>query len=142
MAIYVYLTATGALYSWSPNDSDPVADAPTLAANGMTAVAGLPALDGTHQWDATTKTVVTVSAPATPNMISAWQFIMLFTPAEHAAIRASTDQKVMQFMMAIMAAQRVELNNSIVQSGVNYLASIGLLTQANATLILSGQASQ
>jgi hypothetical protein len=142
MAIYVYNTTTGALVSYCPNDADPVAPAATLAANGLTAVSGLPALSPTEQWSATSKTVVTVTAPVAPNWIPTYQFILLFTPAEHAAIMASTDQSVQQFLVAISTAQQVNLNAPVVQNGINYLVSISLLTQANATLILSGQPSQ
>jgi hypothetical protein len=142
MAIYVYNTTTGALVSYCPNDTDPVAPAATLAANGLTAVSGLPALSPTTQWSASSKTVVTVTAPVNPNWIPTYQFILLFTPAEHAAIQSSTDQRVTQFLMAITTAQQVNLNDPILQNGISYLVSISLLTQANATLILSGQPSQ
>jgi hypothetical protein len=110
----------------------------TLAANRLASANGLPALDGTHAWNASSKTVVTV-ADTTPNWIQSYQFIMLFTPAEHSAIVASTDPKVQQFLMAVTSAQKINLKNPVVQNGVDYLASIG---QANATLILSGQPSQ
>jgi hypothetical protein len=142
MAIYIYKVADGSLYSWAPNDSDPVADDAALAAAGLAKVAGLAPLDPTHAWDATTKTVIVVAAASAPNLIATWKFVMLFTPAEHAAIAASADQKVQQFMMAVQVAQTIDLNDPVVQAGINYLASISLLTQANATLILSGQASQ
>jgi hypothetical protein len=67
---------------------------------------------------------------------------LLFTAAEHAAIVASTDQNVQQFLMPVSTAKNVNLNSSVIQNGINYLVSIGLLTQANATLILSRQPSQ
>jgi hypothetical protein len=142
MAIYVYNTTTGVLVSWCQNDTDPVAPAATLAVNGLASVSGLPALDSTHAWSASSKTVVTVNAAVAPKWIPTYQFILLFTPAEHAAIQASTDQRVTQFLMAITTAQQVNLNDPVVQNGINYLVSISLLTQANATLILSGQPSQ
>lgn len=142
MAIYVYNATTGALVSWCPNDTDPIASADVLLAQGLTSVSGLPALDSTHAWNANTKTIVTVTPPVMPNYIEPYQFILLFTSAEHAAIAASTDQKVTQFMMAIQVASTINLNDPVVQNGVNYLVSIGLLTQANANLILSGQPSQ
>jgi hypothetical protein len=142
MAQYVYVTATGALYSWTPNDTDPVADSETLAANGLAVVSGLAALDSSHAWSASGKTVVSVTPPTPALNITSWQFVMLFTPAEHAAIAASTDAKVQQFLMALQVALMINLNDPIVQGGVNYLVSISLLTQANATLILSGQASE
>lgn len=142
MAIYVYNTITGALFSWCPNDNDQVASTESLTAQGLTAVSGLPALDATHVWSAAAKTVVSVAVPTSPNFIPTWQFIMLFTPAEHAAIASSTDQRVQQFMMAISVAQQINLNDTIVQGALNYLVNVGLLTQANANLILSGQPSQ
>ncbi len=142
MAIYVYNTTTGALFSWSPNDTDPVAPAATLAANGLAAVSGLPALSPTVAWNPSTKTTETVTAPVPVNNIATYQFIMLFTPTEHSAVVASTDPKVQQFLMATQVAQTINLNDPIVQGAMAYLVSLGLLTQANATLILSGQASQ
>jgi len=142
MAVYVYKVATGELYSWSPGDSDPVASDAMLAAAGLAKVAGLAPLDATHVWDALSKSVVVVAAPVVPNNIETWKFVLLFTPAEHAAIAASSDQRVTQFMMAVQVAQTINLNDPIVQGGVNYLVTAGLLTSANAALILSGQASQ
>jgi len=142
MATYVYKIADGSLYSWNANDGDPVASDATLAAAGLAKVTGLLPLDATHAWDAPSKSVVVVAAPVVPNNVETWKFILLFTPAEHAAIAASTDQRVTQFMLAVQVAQTINLNDPIVQGGVNYLASIGLLTPANAALILSGQASQ
>ncbi len=142
MAIYVYNTTTGALVSYCPNDTDPVAPAATLAANGFTAVSGLPALGPTVVWNATTKTTATVTPPAPTNFIPTYEFILLFTPAEHAAIAASTDPAVQQLLMAIGVAQQVDLNSPTIQGAMSYLVSLNLLTQANATLILSGQASQ
>jgi hypothetical protein len=141
MALYVYKIADGSLYSWAPNDTDPVAADATLAASGLTKVTGLAPLDASHAWDMATKTVVSVTPPTPSNDIEVWKFIMLFTPAEHAAIAASTDQRVTQFMMAIQVAQTINLNEPIVQGGINYLVTAGLLTQANANLIISGQAS-
>ena len=142
MALYVYNSTTGALYSWCQNDNDPVADSATLAAAGLVMVKGLPALDSSHQWSDTAKTVVAVTPPTPPNWITSYQFILLFTPAEHAAISASTDHKVQQFLRAISVSQKVNINDPIVVNGVNYLVSVNLLTQSNATLILSGQPSQ
>ena len=68
MAIYVYVTNTGALYSYCPNDTDPVAPLATLQKNGLTAVSGLPQLSPTVAWNPASKTTqavvpVAVSAP-------------------------------------------------------------------------------
>lgn len=142
MARYVYNITTGALYSWTPGDSDPVADADTLAAKGLAVVSGLPSLGPMIAWNAASKTTVTVTPPPPPNPIPTYAFILLFTPAEHAAIVASTDPKVQQMLMAIGVAQTIDLNSATIQGAIAYLVSLGLLTQANATLILSGQPSQ
>jgi hypothetical protein len=141
MALYVYVAATGELYSWSPNDTDPVADALTLKANGFVAIKGLPPLDPSHAWSPAQLTVVSVTPPTPPLWIPTYQFILLFTPFEHSAIVASTDLKVQQLLMAIGVAQQINLNDPIIQGAMAYLVSLNLLTQANATLILSGQPS-
>jgi len=142
MAIYVYNSTTGELYSWCPNDTDPVTGSGTLYLNGMDSVSGLPALDATHVWDASRKTVVTMAAATLPNWIETYQFILLFTPAEHAAIVASTDHRVRQFMMAVQTAHRINLNDRVMQDAMHYLVGINLISSANAALILSGKPSQ
>ena len=139
MALYVYRIDDGMLVSWCPGDDDPVASADELAANSLAMVSGLPPLDATHTWDATQKTVVTRSPP--PPSIPTYQFIMLFNPDEHAAIAASTDSRVQQFLMALNTTQITNLADPMIVNGVNYLVSLGLLTQANADLILSGKPS-
>lgn len=139
MALYVYKTGDGSLYSWSPNDSDPVAPADVLAANGMAVVSGLPAKDATHDWDATQKTVVSITTPPPTNFIDAHLFVMCFTGAESVAIKASTDAQVVRFMLMLSVAKRVDLNSATVQGGVNYLASIGLIQPARVAQILAGQ---
>lgn len=139
MALYVYNTATGELYSWAPNDSDPVASADELAAKGMSVASGLPALDATHAWDAATKTVVTVAAPVLPKFVSAWQFIQSFTATEAAAIKASADANVQRFMLMLTVTQQVDLNNAVVQGGIQYLAAVGLIAPERVAQILAGQ---
>lgn len=140
MAIYVYATATGALVSWCPNDTDPVAPAATLAANGLASMSGLPALDATHAWDAASKTVVVVAAPVQPLWVSSYQFILLFTAAETTAIRASTDANVQHWLFALSVAQQVDLNDTAtVQPGLGYLASLGLITSARMAQIIANQ---
>jgi len=142
MAIYVYNSVTGALVSYCPSDTDPVADAATLSAKGLTAVSGLPAQDASHQWDATTKTVVSVTPAPPPNYIPSYQFANLFTAAELQAIKQSADANVQKFFTMATLAPQVNLNDPITQNGVNYLVTVGILTQVNANLILAGQSSQ
>lgn len=139
MAIYVCQITGGALVSYCPDDTDPVADSATLAAKALEAHTGLPALDATHQWDAATKSVVTVSAATLPNLVPAFDFIQCFTGAEAAAIKASTDPLVIRFLLMLSVTQQIDLNSATVQNGVGYLASIGLIAQARVPQILAGQ---
>jgi hypothetical protein len=139
MAIYVYTAATGVLYSYCPNDSDPVADPATLKAKGLTATTGLPALTPTHQWDPATKTVAIVAATELPNFIPAYLFVNCFTGAETVAIQASTDPLVKRFLLMLSVAQQVNLNDPTVQNGVGYLGSIGLIAKDRVPQILAGQ---
>lgn len=141
MAIYVYHVSDGTLVSWCPSDTDPVAPAAQLSAQGMASVSGLAPLDASHVWDAPTKTVKTITPAAAPVWIPTWKFILLFTPAENAAIRASTDTTVQHFFDALRTTPQINLSDPIVAQGVNYLVSVSLLTQSNANLILSGQQS-
>ncbi len=135
MALYVYKIATGALVSWSPNDTDPVANAATLAANGFALVTGLPALSSTVAWDAPTHTTKTVVAPTPSNIINTFDFIMAFTPAELAAIRASANTTVAQFLYALQVTQGVNLNATTITNALTFLVTNSLLTAPRATAI-------
>lgn len=139
MSIYVYSIATGALVSWCPNDADPVADSATLKANGLASVRGLSPLDSSHAWNAVTATVISVTPPTPTNLIDAHLFVMCFTGTEVAAIKASVDPQVVRFMLMLSVAQQVDLNSTIVQGGVAYLTSIGLIASARVAQILAGQ---
>jgi len=146
MAIYVYVTTTGALFSWIP-DNLTIAQAQTqgllasnavLAANGHTAVDSLPPLDSTHQWDPGTHTVIVVTAPTPANLVNTYDFIMAFTPAELANIRgATTDNNIQQFLFAMEVTQGVNLNHNTNINALQYLVNHGFLTQARANAILA-----
>jgi hypothetical protein len=137
MATYVYVTATGALYSYNPDDASPVADAATLAKNGLTAVSGLAALDATHEWDAASKSVVVVAEPVPPQPIPTGTWILRFTPAEFQAIAASTDATVQQFMYALNHTTQIDLTDQSIVNGVSYLVSKGLLTQTRVAAVMA-----
>lgn len=139
MAAYIYNTATGTLVSWVPNDTDPVAPAGVLASNGLTAITGLPALDSTHAWDPTTKTVITVIAPTPPKPLPLVNWVFRFTAAELDAIRASSDPAVRKFMflLPLGANQLIDLSQVFVQNAIANMVTLGLLTQARANVILS-----
>jgi len=141
MAIYVYNSTTGALSSWCPDDTDPVASSDVLAANGLVSVSGLPALGPTVGWNAATKTTATVTAPIAPQPILTSMWIMRFTAAEFQAINASTDPTVQQFMYALNHTQQVDLTNAQMIDGANYIASINLIQSARLTAIMAVPAS-
>lgn len=135
MAIYVFNTTTGALVSWCPNDTDPVASPSVLATSGLSSISGLPVLDSTHAWNPATQTVITVVAPTVANVIATFDFLMAFTAAELAAIRSSTDNNIQQFLFALQVTQGVNLNHTTITNALNYLVSKNLLTAARATTI-------
>lgn len=136
MAGYTYKIADGSLYSWNSGDSDPVADATTLAANGMAHVSGLPALDASHVWDAPTKTVVTVTPPTAPRPIATGSWILRFTPQEFQAISGSSDATVQQFMYALNHTTQIDLSDPAIVSGVNYLVSVNALQSSRVASIM------
>lgn len=137
MAIYVYDKATGALVSYCPEDTDPVADAATLAAQNLVAVRGLPPLDDTHAWDAATRSVVIVKAPPVPRLIGTGRWVLRFTPDEFDAISTSTDKVVKHFMYALNRTVEIDLNDPSIMQGVGYLASIGLIQPARVAEIMA-----
>lgn len=137
MAIYIYKIADGSLVSWCQNDTDPVASAQVLTAQGMTSIAGLPALGPTIAWDPTNKTTKAVAAPTPANVIATFDFIMAFTPTELAAIRASTNANVQQFFFALQVTQGVNLNSATLGNALNFLVLLLLLTVPRATAIMA-----
>lgn len=137
MAIYVYKVLDGTLVSYCPNDTDPVAPTAILEAQGLAARSGLPPLDSTHQWSPASQTVVTVTVAAPPKLIATSSWIMRFTPAEFAAIRASTDSAVQEFMYALLGIQQISLADPVIVNGVNYLVSINLLASSRVAAIMA-----
>ncbi len=145
MAIYVYTTATGALQSYIPDNvtitaaqaSGQLASNVILAANGFTAVDSLPSLGPTVAWDAPTHTTVTVVVPTPPNVVATFDFIMAFTGAELAGIRASSNNAIQQFLFALQVTGGVNLNHDTIKNSLQFLVTQGLLTQPRATAILA-----
>jgi hypothetical protein len=70
---------------------------------------------------------------------SAFQFFQLFTSQERAAIRtaAMSDQTVADFQQLAGAAHQVINTDPITIAGMDYLVSIGVLTQARRDEILT-----
>ena len=78
----------------------------------------------------------TAPAPAAA-VISAVDYILLFTPQETAAIRASTDAITQQFLLAIEASSEVNLGDIRVIHGLAYMTAVGLLAEGRSAQILS-----
>lgn len=121
MAIYVTNIETGELVSYCPDDTDPVADAATLAANGLKATTGNPPLP----------------SPAPSNTVDTSEWLMRFTPSEFIAITNSNDAFVKQLLFCLEHTSTINLENMMVQQGVNYLASINLITSDRVSELLS-----
>ena len=137
MALYVYRIADGSLYSWAPDDTDPVAPDDVLAANGFALVSGLPPLDATHGWDAATKTVVAIVPPLPVVSVGTPKWVLRFTSAEMIAIRASSNPDVQHLLFALGFSQSVNMNDPIIIAGVNLLVAAGLLAQDRVAAILA-----
>ena len=128
MAIYVFRTADGTLFSEIPDTvtiaqaqaSGQLASAQQLSAAGFSAIDGLPALSPTVAWNAATKTTITVVAPTAANVIDTFDFIMAFTAAELAAIRASTNANIQQFLFALQVTQGVNLNSTSIANSLQF----------------------
>jgi hypothetical protein len=67
------------------------------------------------------------------------QFQLLFTAAERAAVRASTDAGVEDFLELSRIADSIDLTDSTTVSGVNHLQTAGLLSAARVAQVLAGQ---
>jgi hypothetical protein len=147
MAIYVYVTTSGALYSHIPENvtiaqaqaSGHLASNADLTANGLTAVDGLPPLGPTVAWDPATKTTKTVAAPVPAAPMPTFFFIGRFTAAEWAGLRTAyqTDSAVMQFLDAMNATNVVDMQEPKIQQFGNYCISKSYLTAARANTILT-----
>ena len=141
MAIYVYVTATGELHSYAPDDATPVASAETLLSTGLSVLTGQPPLDSTHAWQPSPPAVIVVAAPPTQAMILTSIWILRFTPAEFGAIMASTDPQVQQWLYALNHTTQVDLSTSAFTEGIPYLATRGLLATARVAAILATPSS-
>jgi len=75
-----------------------------------------------------------------PAALTFLQFMDLFTSAEQTALVSETDTQTKLFIMMATGAGGIQLGNPEVIQGVNYVASIGIITTARAAQILAGQA--
>lgn len=137
MAIYIYADATGVLVSWCPSDDDPVASDEELSAQGYAKQSGLAPLDSSHVWDAGLRTVVEIEAPLPLKPVKTAEWLMRLTPQEFVAINSSNDPVVQQNMYALNHTTDINLNQPLVQSLVDYLVEIGLLTASRRKAMLA-----
>lgn len=94
---------------------------------------GVPYPDlNTMTWDETIDNFV-----KNGNVYTKLAFLNRFTSQERVAIRSSTDPVVIDFMELMNAASEIDRTNSDTIAGINYLASIGLLTAQRAQEILA-----
>jgi hypothetical protein len=79
-----------------------------------------------------------MDAPPAPVRYTSYEFLLRFTPQERAAFRAAamTDPLVADFQQLATAAQQIVSNDPNTVAGMNYLVSVGLLTQQRANEIL------
>lgn len=85
------------------------------------------------QWDTNTDTFV----DKTNIVLTRLMFMNRFTPQERIGIRSSTDPVVSDIIHMLDIAQDVTLTDPTTIQSVNYLVSVGLLTSARATTILT-----
>ncbi len=79
----------------------------------------------------------TVIAPTPVNLVASFDFVMAFTATELAAIRASSDNNVQQFLFALQVTGGVNLNHATISNSLTYLVNHALLTAPRATAILA-----
>lgn len=77
--------------------------------------------------------------PNLPKRYTAYQFLQRFTAQERASFRAAAinDPNVADFQQLASAAQEILTNDPTTLAGMNYLVSVGLLTQQRMNEILS-----
>ena len=98
-------------------------------------------LDDTHAWNPTTKTVDVVAAPTVPRYLQTFDFLNAFTPAELAAIRASSNTTVQKFLFMLQCCPVLNMTNANITTAVNGLVSLGLLTAPRAAVVLAAVAT-
>jgi len=70
--------------------------------------------------------------------LSKYEFLSLFTAQERIAIRGSTDLMVVDIQEMLNIALEVDLDNTVTQQSVGYLAMTGLIQPARVAEILRG----
>ena len=89
-------------------------------------------------WDPTRGFTSGVTVDPTTVKLSHFAFMMLFTQPERTAIRTSADPIIQDFIYMLEKSGGIYLNYPMTISGINYLYSQGLLTEARKNAILAG----
>lgn len=89
-----------------------------------------------YEWSIHHQTFV----PKDSNVLTKLQFLKKFTAGEYAAIKAATAQngELDYYWQMFMVAEQINITNPDTISGVNMLATLGLITSQRATEILNG----
>jgi hypothetical protein len=66
------------------------------------------------------------------------EYLLLWTPAERAAVRASANETLVDAYFLLLATPTVDLGNADVLAGIALAQSLGILTQARADRIRAG----
>ena len=88
-------------------------------------------------WLSEGNTPETADAEPAITTVSAYEFLNRFTQEERIAIRNSTDAYVQDFISLVQAAQIVDFSNEKTLEGMVYLVTLGWITEARKTEILS-----
>ena len=136
MALYVYNATTGALVSWCPEDTDPVAPDHHLEANGLAVVTGLPPLNAQRRWDEAIRTVVEIHPRLVPRAIATSAWFLRFTPDEFKKMTEAKDAVIDHFLFSIRHATYVQLHDLTVRDFVSHLVNTGLLASSREDDIL------
>jgi len=74
-----------------------------------------------------------------PRVYTSYEFILRFTAAERLAYRtaSTTDQNIADFMELVHAAHEIQTDHPMTIAGMDYLVSVGILTQQRRDEILS-----
>lgn len=98
-----------------------------------------------QEWLAAGNTPTPAPTPPTNTVISSYAYFLRFTPAETSAIQTASlaqppttnSLTIYNYMLQAAAAGSVDLTNPTVVGGHAFLVSLGLLTQARSTAILT-----
>lgn len=141
MAVFVYYLLESGAQAAMGTGAPPANLTEEVLAARQWGLAQFPEMTGTGGFLWNPQTLAFDPAPPAPNPVDPGAFIMLFTPTEDAAIAASADPGVIQFMRAACAATTIDLNSPAIANGLAYLVGLGLLASGRPAQIIAGEMS-